>query len=56
LRPNIGKESLVKSLKTSDRGKANRLASPYIADFKARLVSAANAQRYDYNGGWGPCK
>lgn len=52
LRPIIGRESLCKSLVTSDCAKANRLAAPYIAEFTARLAHAAS-QQDDYNGVWG---
>jgi hypothetical protein len=51
LRPVIGRESLCKSLGTSDRAKANRLAAPYIAEFTARLAHAAS-QQHHYNGVW----
>src|SRR4051794_3095064 len=40
LRPIIGKESLIKSLGTSDRAEANRLAAPCVVDFKARVARA----------------
>jgi hypothetical protein len=40
LRPIIGKESLVKSLGTGNRAKADRLAVPYIAEFSTRVAEA----------------
>jgi hypothetical protein len=51
LRPIIGRESLCKSLGTSDRAKANRPAAPCIAEFTATLAHAASHQP-DYNGVW----
>ena len=49
LRAIIGKESLVKSLGTGNRAKAERLAVPYIAEFSAMVAEAASAEHYNYH-------
>jgi hypothetical protein len=53
LRAVIGKESLVKSLGTRNRSQADRLALPYIAEFKSWIAEAANASNYRLKA-WGP--
>jgi hypothetical protein len=50
LRPIIGQGSLVKSLGTSNRAKANLLAGPYIAEFKARLRHSGPKRKQYHNG------
>jgi len=55
LRSIIGKESLVKSLGTGNRAKANRLAVPYVTEFAARLAEAASEQ-FDYKEACGAVK